>query len=190
MEFRASVIAAGRLLQAALWLILLGGAAAAAAYFLLAEKGVAPVAGNYYAYQLGWEHGLCIGAPFAGEADFVSALENQGFTLSRKMLTDDFEFISPGRVYLFRVKTHQGKVSALYHYLLNGVPRPENRVNFLGDSAAEIEKALGEPTMIVPDPVLRYLYELEDADLSVMFGKSGWAVETVLQRPVRRSPSQ
>lgn len=179
-----------RLLQTGFWLVLIGGVISAAAYFLFLGKGKAPVAGKYYAYQVEWEHGLWIGAPYSGDKAFTGELESRGFRLSKKVMADDYEFISPGNIYLFRVKTHKGKVSAFYHYLLDHSSRPEKRVNFLGSSVEEIKKELGEPTMIVAEPLLRYVYELEDADLSVAFSKEGWVVETVLQRPIRRSPSQ
>jgi hypothetical protein len=184
-----SVNAVSRLLQAAFWLVLIGGIVSASAYFLILGKGKAPVAGKYYGYQLEWEHGLWIGSPYLGDKAFVGALERRGFKLSRRMMTDDYEFISPGGVYLLRVKTHKGKVSAFYHYVLDHSTRPAKHVNFLGDSIEEVKKELGEPSLIAPTPVLRYLYELEDADLSVAFGKDGWVVETVMQRPVRRSSS-
>ena len=179
-----------RLLQTAFWLVLMAGVVSAAVYLVFLEKGRAPVAGKYYAYQIEWEHGLWIGAPYAGDKEFTGEMESRGFQLSRRMMTDDYEFISPGGVYLFRVKTHKGKVSAFYHYLLDHSSRPAKSVNFLGESVEDLKKELGEPTLITPSPVLRYLYELEDADLSIAFGKEGWVVETVLQRPIRRSPSQ
>lgn len=185
-----SVNAVSRLLQAAFWIVLIGGIVSASAYFLFLGKAREPVAGKYYAYQVEWEHGLWIGAPYAGDKEFTRELESRGFKLNKKIMADDYEFTSPGNIYLFRVKTHKGKVSAFYHYLMNHASRPEKRVNFLGDSVEEVKKELGEPTMIVREPLLRYVYELEDADLSIAFGKEGWVVETVLQRPIRRSPSQ
>jgi hypothetical protein len=168
------------------WILLLGGAVAAGS-FLLTSLLPSPIAGKYYSYELQFDHGLSLGGKYAGEKEFVGNLEKHGFTLVRKMSIDDFEFQSPQKVYLFRVKTAKGKITALYHYLNHGVARPANRVDFLGDSKEELVAALGEPTYIVVEPVLRYVYELADADLSISFGSEGWVVETIMQRPIRRS---
>jgi hypothetical protein len=167
-------------------IIILGGLAAAG-YYVVSTRPSGSIAGENYAYQLQFEHGLSLGDAYPGEKEFVGRLEKAGFSLKRKMSIDDFEFESPGDVYLLRVKTAKGRITALYHYLNHGMPRPENRVNFLGDSENELAAALGKPTYIVQQPVLRYVYELADADLSVSFGKDGWVVETVLQLPIRRS---
>jgi hypothetical protein len=167
-------------------IIILGGLAAAG-YYVISTRPSGSIAGENYAYQLQFEHGLSLGDAYPGEKEFVGKLEKAGFTLRRKMSVDDFEFESPGNVYLLRVKTAKGRITSLYHYLNHGMPRPENRVNFLGDSEDELVAALGKPTYIVQQPVLRYVFELADADLSVSFGKDGWVVETVLQLPIRRS---
>jgi hypothetical protein len=167
-------------------IIILGGLAAAG-YYVISTRPSGSVAGDNYAYQLQFEHGLSLGDTYSTEKEFVGKLEKAGFSLKHNMSEDDFEFDSPGKVYLFRVKTAKGRITALYHYLNHGMPRPENRVNFLGNSEDELVAALGKPTYIVKQPVLRYVYELADADLSVSFGADGWVVETVLQRPIRRS---
>jgi len=162
---------------------------AAAALALTWCRQHAPVAGKYYAHQLRWEHGLNLGDSYAGEAAFTGALQQGGFALSRRLGEDDFEFVSPGSVYLLRVKTDGRRITSLYHYLRDDAHPPPERPCFLGSSRQEVRQALGVPTRILREPVLTFRYELADADLSLAFGGQGWVVESVLQRPISRRPS-
>ncbi|OGK09830.1 MAG: hypothetical protein A2Y63_04805 [Candidatus Riflebacteria bacterium RBG_13_59_9] len=148
-----------------------------------------PIAARFYACQLEWEHGLSLGSAYSGREDFVSQLAKRGFNLRRVMSEDDFEFDSPGNVYLLRVKTDGARVTSLYHYLLAKKQRPDSRPCFLGNSLGEVKKALGEPSLVMEEQLLTYRYELADADLSITFGDGGWVIETVLQRPIARRPT-
>ncbi len=161
-----------------------------AGIYALSRCERAPVAGSFYSYQLQMEHGLSLGFPFKDEATFTGYLEERGYSLLRRLAENNYEFESPGRNYLLRVKTHRGYVSAIYHYLYPTAGRPESRSCYLGCSREELEERLGTPSEIETEPVSACRYELADAVLTLAFGHDGWVVETVLQRPVvRDNPS-
>jgi len=160
--------------------------ALAAGIYALSRQQATFVAGSFYSYQLQMEHGLSLGSPYTGEASLVAYLGERGFTLTRRLSDDNFEFESPNFDYLLRVKTHRGYVSAIYHYLHPNAKRPQSRPCFLGCSAEELEQKLGAPSATEAYPVPSYRYELADAVLTIVFGDDGWVVETDLQRPIMR----
>lgn len=158
--------------------------ALAAGIYSLSRLQGTTVAGGFYSYQLQLEHGLSLGSPYTGEASSIAHLEERGFSLSRRLIDDNFEFESPGFAYLLRVKTHRGYVSSIYHYLHPNSKRPQSRPCFLGCSPEELERKLGAPSAIEDYPVPSYRYELADAVLTIVFSDDGWAVETDLQRSI------
>ena len=160
-----------------------------AGFCLLSRQQSATIAGEYCSYQLQMEHGLSLGSPYKGKAALIEQLGKRGFSLLRRLKDDNFEFESPGLVYLLRIKTHRGVVSSIYHYLRANAKRPESRPCFLGCDLEELKQRLGAPSAIEDSPVPSCRYDLADAVLTIVFGNDGWAVETDLQRPIVRERS-